>query len=115
MDDIEKKLDPEHGLAEVRLSGRIQMYDTDRLEEALNELVESDHMRLIIDMTAVTYICSSALGVLIAAKRKVMKHEGEIRLVVSRGEIFELLKVTMLDKLFRVYMSLEDARQSIAH
>ena len=110
MRDLKKTM--EGDMAIVSLEGRLQIDDTDQIETTLSELIRSPCKRIIVDLSQATYICSSALGVLIAAKKGMMRSEGELRLVATDGDIKELFRMTMLDKLFRVFGTVEEARNS---
>jgi anti-sigma B factor antagonist len=89
--------------AVLNLAGRIRMADTEALENALNQLIGGSERQFILDMSKVNYVCSSALGALIALKRQVLKLNGEIRLIVAPGEVLELLRLTMVDKVFPIH------------
>lgn len=95
----------------LTLGGRIRMADTEALEQALQELIRSagDDRRFVLDLSNVSYICSSALGALIALKRQILKMDGEIRLVVAPGDVMDLLRLTMVDKVFPIHAGLTDA------
>ena len=90
------------------LGGRIRMADTEALENALAHLIKGDERQFILDMSTATYVCSSALGALIALKRQVLKLNGEIRLIVKPGEVLELLRLTMVDKVFPIHRELDE-------
>lgn len=96
-------------IAILELSGRIRMADTEHLESALANLIAGDERQFVLDMSSVHYVCSSALGALIALKRQVLKLGGEIRLVVEPGDVLELLQLTMVDKVFPIHSSREAA------
>jgi anti-anti-sigma factor len=93
----------------LNLGGRIRMTDTENLENALADLIQGPERQFILDMSAVIYVCSSALGALIALKRQVLKLGGEIRLIVVPGDVLELLRLTMVDKVFPIHNALVDA------
>jgi anti-anti-sigma factor len=56
-------------------------------------------------MIDVKHICSSALGVLVAVKRRIKDHEGDIKLVIINDNLLKLFQTTMLDKVFEIYDS----------
>lgn len=99
-----------HGkTAVLTLAGRIRMADTEALENALTDLIGGPERQFVLDMSGVRYVCSSALGALIALKRQVLKLNGEIRLIVTPGEVLELLRLTMVDKVFPIHSEPSDA------
>jgi anti-anti-sigma factor len=56
-------------------------------------------------MIDVKHICSSALGVLVAIKRKIKDNEGDIKLVIGSDNLIKLFETTMLNKVFEIYES----------
>jgi anti-anti-sigma factor len=56
-------------------------------------------------MINVKHICSSALGVLVAVKRKIRDKDGDIKLVIVNENLLKLFQTTMLDKVFEIFES----------
>ncbi len=108
--ELGKKFKQEQTIV-LTLGGRIRMADTEGLERALQDLIRSggDERRFVLDLSNVSYICSSALGALIALKRQILKMDGEIRLVVVPGDVLDLLRLTMVDKVFPIHAGVDDA------
>ena len=95
--------------AVLNLGGRIRMADTETLENALAQLIGGSERQFILDMSDVNYVCSSALGALIALKRQVLKLNGEIRLIVAPGKFWNSCDWTMVDKVFPIHSEPADA------
>ncbi len=69
----------------------------DEFSKELSAAVDSGADRLVLDMSQVTYLNSSALGSIVNAQRKIAEREGEMVLVnVSRKllQFFELYNLT---------------------
>jgi len=88
----------------IVLDGRIDQAESEELESILNDCVVEKKINICIDMIDVKHICSSALGVLVATKRKI-KDEGDIKLVISSENLLKLFETTMLNKIFEIYES----------
>ena len=56
-------------------------------------------------MLNVKHVCSSALGVMVAIKRKINARDGDIKLVIMNDNLLKLFQTTMLDKVFEIYDS----------
>jgi anti-anti-sigma factor len=89
----------------IILQGRVDQTESEELEAVLNDCVEEDKINICIDMIDVKHICSSALGVLVAIKRKIKDNEGDIKLVISSDNLLKLFETTMLNKVFEIYES----------
>jgi anti-sigma B factor antagonist len=77
----------------------------------MSELVETGHADIVIDLSKVTLIDSSGLGVLVSIMKKIGE-KGEIRLCGLRDNIKSLFQLTRLDKVFAIYHSQAEAVES---
>jgi anti-sigma B factor antagonist len=93
------------GVEILILDGRIDQDGSEELEAVLQDCIENERHNICIDMVDVKHICSSALGVLVAIKRKIKDNEGDIKLVVVNDNLLRLFETTMLDKVFEIYES----------
>ena len=87
------------------LDGRIDQEGSEELEAALQECLDHGKNNICIDMMDVKHICSSALGVLVAVKRRIKDNEGDIKLVMVNESLLRLFETTMLDKVFEIFES----------
>ena len=97
----------------IVLDGRIDQAESGELESLLNECLEEKKINICIDMIDVKHICSSALGVLVATKRKIRNDEGDIKLVISSENLIKLFETTMLNKIFEIYESRRECISNI--
>lgn len=89
----------------LTLDGRIDQDGAENLENIIQDCLDDEHINICIDMVSVKHICSSALGVLVAKKRKITNTNGDIKLVISSDNILKLFQTTMLDKVFEIFDS----------
>ena len=89
----------------IVLDGRIDQDGSEELEGVLQECLENGKNNICIDLMDVKHICSSALGVLVAIKRKIKDNEGDIKLVIVNENLLRLFETTMLDKVFEIFES----------
>ncbi len=99
-----KKISDDH-IDIILLSGRIDLEASEELETVLEESISKRVTNICIDMINVKHICSSALGVLVAVKRKIKDSDGDIKLVIANENLLKLFQTTMLDKVFDIYES----------
>ncbi|MBP7585410.1 MAG: STAS domain-containing protein [Spirochaetes bacterium] len=89
----------------VVLDGRIDQDASAEMESLLQGCMNKGRYNICIDMINVKHICSSALGVLVAVKRKMKDREGDIKLVIADDNLLKLFQTTMLDRVFEIYES----------
>lgn len=94
----------------LELHGNIQQEESDELEQILTEMYASGHRNIVIDLSGVQHICSSALGILVTFKKILQKDDyGNLQLVVASDELMQLFEVTMLNKVFDIAQSMNEA------
>ena len=82
--------------------------------EALSTIVEKEERpRIIISFAAVDHLSSAALGTLIIINNKVKQRGGQLRLSNINPQILEVFLITKLDKLFRIYRTVQEAQDSL--
>lgn len=89
----------------IVLDGRIDQDASAELETLLDSSIKKGRINICIDMINVKHLCSSALGVLVAKKRKIKDREGDIKLVIVDDNLMKLFQTTMLDRVFEIFES----------
>ena len=100
------------GVAVLDVGGEIDVATSPELQEILVELIGNGPELLIVNLTDVSFIDSSGLGVLVGALKHVRAAGGDLRLVVTQPHIIKLLNLTGLDDVFSVAPNLSDAARS---
>jgi anti-sigma B factor antagonist len=97
------------GFVIVRLAGELDLYNAGTVREALLECCAESPERLIVELSAVKFIDSTALGVLIEARTR-MKNRNGFLLAAPGLETRRALEISGLDRHFTVHESLDQAR-----
>lgn len=91
----------------LRLAGRfIGGDETDALRSKLSQLSSNN---LIIDLSNVTYMNSTALGILISAQSDYITKSNQIVLVNASDSVRDILNLTQLNLVFKVLSTYEEA------
>ena len=77
----------------------------ERFRAELDRLVQEGNRNVVVDLTRVPYIDSSALGHLVHAYVSLRKKGGVPRLLNPSKRIVDLLSITRLIQIFEVYQS----------
>jgi anti-sigma B factor antagonist len=92
----------------VRLGGELDLYNAAQVRSALVEACSRFPERIIVDLAEVEFIDSTALGVLIETRTKLVNRAGFL-LAAPGLETRRALQISGLDKLFTVHDTVEDA------
>ena len=102
------------GLGVVALSGEVDIYTAPQFKECMLELLDAGVDRLVVDLSGVTFIDSTALGVLIGGVRRVRTAGGAMALVVTSRSVERVLSITGLDRVFTIHATRAAALESLA-
>ena len=91
----------------VTVWGELDAYVAPDLTAALDKA--SGDGRLVTDLTAVSFMDSTALGVLVSAVRDRDQRGAETRVVLPLGTARRIFEITTLDRVLPVSSSLEEA------
>jgi anti-sigma B factor antagonist len=92
----------------VQLAGEIDLYNANEVRTALLAETASEPERLVVELSRVTFVDSTALGVLIEARAKLPNKRAF--LVAAPGlETRRALEISGLDRHFGVYDTVDEA------
>ena len=89
--------------------GEVDLATVSRLRDAVSDHLSQGRTRLLLDLSAVTFIDSTGLGVIVGAAKKAYGLGGSLELVCDNPRILRLLTITGLARSFPVHATLADA------
>ncbi|GAA2281237.1 anti-sigma factor antagonist BldG [Nonomuraea roseoviolacea subsp. roseoviolacea] len=99
-----------HGdLTVVSLAGEVDVDNSGRMRTCLDESARARGSRLVVDLSGVTFIDTTGLGVLVRVRADLREREGSIALVAPGGQVLRRLRRTNLAPLFPIYATLSQA------
>lgn len=101
------------GITVIDLAGEIDLYNSGDLKSLLTELVEKQQYRIVLNMKRVSYMDSTAIGVLVHMLNLLKKHSGELILAETAASIEKVLRLTKLINFFKLWESEAEALASI--
>jgi anti-anti-sigma factor len=104
----------EDGASILVLDGELDIATSTKLDEQLEALVDRSSDDLVIDLTALGFMDSMGLQVLLRARRKLGRQERNLSLICPPGPILRLLAVTNLDTAFSVHPDRSTAVQALS-
>ncbi len=91
---------------------RATLVESKKLRPYLNDLIDSGHGKIIIDLTECNLIDSTFWRMLIYAQKKIHYMDGSIRLVYNFEKHSTLTIVTGIYKIFKMYKDIPSALDS---
>jgi anti-sigma B factor antagonist len=90
--------------------GELDLYAVPALARELNEAADADDPHLIVDLSAVTLLDSTALGVIVEAQHRITRQGRRFSVVAPHGSVAAvLLELTGLRSHLSVFVSRDAA------
>ncbi|PLR81104.1 anti-anti sigma factor [Bacillus canaveralius] len=98
-------------LVEVTVSGEIDAYTAPKLREALLPMSEKKGIEMIVDLSEVSYMDSTGLGVFVGAFKNIRSHDGKFQLVGLSERLKRLFDITGLADIIDINSEIEGGVQ----
>lgn len=95
--------------AVLRVVGEVDLYTAPALRQQLAELLATGVTHVVLDVSGVTFLDSSGLGVLVSSHKRLRAHEGSLAVATSQERILRLVRLTGLTRLFPPYATVSEA------
>lgn len=97
-----KQMQPD--IVVLEMTGRITMgNDCRQVEWTTKKLVAENQKKVIFDLTGVTHIDSTGIGIIVMVAGQMKKAGGELRVAGANQHIEQLLKMTNVDQIVRLH------------
>jgi anti-sigma B factor antagonist len=94
----------------LEMHGRIIVGNNARdVELKLAGILKENARKIIFDLKGITMLDSTGVGILVVSQAKIKKEGGQLRISGATGVVDDILKMTSVDKLVRVFPTLEEA------
>lgn len=100
-----------HGL--VTADGELDVGTAPELRRVVNAALDDAGGTLIVDLTEVTFMDSTTLGVLIGAYNRLRETGGVLALVCPDDRIRRVFRITGLDKVFTLFNTVDEATTAL--
>lgn len=113
LDVARKQIGPDVAL--VELAGKI-VYgpECQQIEWLTAELLEEGIKKIIFDLSSVSHLDSSGVGIIVMCSGKVKQLGGELRFAGADGHVKDILRITEVGKILALYTSRAEAIEGFA-
>ena len=99
--DIAVRREP--SLVIVDLAGELDVNAVSRIRDTLGDLTKTAAAQILVNLSRATYIDSSGLGILMAARKDTLQGGGRFVLCGMIKDVRFVFDLTRLDKFFEIY------------
>jgi anti-sigma B factor antagonist len=110
---MDYRIDSEGDVRVVRLSGPVDVSQALALRELLGGLIDSAGARVLVDLTEVTLIDSSGIGVMVSAHRRADGAGAAFALAGADPTVARVFSLTRTDRLLRLFASVPEGVEAL--
>jgi anti-sigma B factor antagonist len=97
----------------INLEGEVDVYTAPQLKQQIISLLDAGAQHIMVDLSAVEYLDSTALGVLIGGLKRLRERDGSLDLICPSPRIKRIFEITGLDKIFDIFATQDEATKSL--
>jgi anti-sigma B factor antagonist len=95
--------------AVLSISGRLTAATASEVKQEIKSLISTGHIHLILNLEGTEFIDSSGLSAIVSGLKQVRELQGSLKLVYIKPDVQSIFKLTMLDRVFEIYPTIESA------
>ena len=101
------------GVPVVGVRGEIDVATAPPLRERLQAQSAAGQATVVVDLSSVTFLDSTALGVLVGALKRCREAGGNLPLVITEPRILKVFEITGLTDVFPIHSSVGEALAAV--
>ena len=92
----------------ITVSGEVDLATSPELDTAIIAAIESGTSSVAIDLTDVSFMDSSGLGVIVRGLKRCREAEIDLDLVITNERVLKVFGITGLDQVIPIHSSISD-------
>ncbi|HMR66381.1 MAG TPA: STAS domain-containing protein [Anaerolineae bacterium] len=111
MNIVREQLSPDTVL--LHLDGQLDAKTGFGVRATLQELFQDEPVKIIVNLEKVSFIDSAGLASLVSGLRVAREKSSRVVLSAPQPQAQTVFRLTMLDRVFSIFRSVQDAQQSL--
>ena len=92
----------------IAVSGEVDLASSPQLDDAIISALDSGAKAVAIDLTDVSFMDSSGLGVIVRGLKRCREAEIDLDLVITNERVLKVFGITGLDQVIPIHSSISD-------
>ncbi len=97
----------------LALAGDFDLHACPEFERRVLEALGRGASELLIDLTEVSFIDSTTIGILMRTRKRLAPLGGRVLVVTADRNILRLFEITALDRMFEIYSTRREALEDV--
>lgn len=89
-------------MVEVRITGFLDAHTVVSFEKTMEELLERQYNRVIMDLGCLNYISSAGIGALMVLLQQLRRRQGDMVILEPSAKVFKILDLLGFTKIFHI-------------
>lgn len=102
------------GIATLVIEGRFDAQQTPQIQQEFDALLTAGARFMILDLTGVIFIDSTALAILVRGMKRCRERNGELLLCGMGQSVRSIFELTRMDRAFRIFDDAAGAQAALA-
>ncbi|MDN5280829.1 MAG: anti-sigma factor antagonist [Clostridiales bacterium] len=102
----------ENDVTVIDIQGEITFENSDELRDVIDQLIENNQIRIVVDLAQLKYMSSAGMGVLVHGLKSSRSKGGDLRLINLGAKMRRVFLITQFTHQFMVYNDLTEAVNS---
>ncbi|NUM35555.1 MAG: STAS domain-containing protein [Candidatus Brocadiae bacterium] len=111
--NIEIQTQENANTALIQVSGEVDMSTSNKLREALLNVIKKKKDTVVVNLEKINYIDSSGLATLVEGLQNTKHYKGAFKLILKNPKILDILKLARLNQIFEIFESMEAAKVNL--
>ena len=104
----------ENGILIIAINGRLDAASAPVAEGEINKALEGEQNRLLFDLSALEYLSSGGLRVILSAAKEMRRREGKVALAALTQYVYEIFEVSGFSAMLPIKDSVEDGLKELS-
>ena len=104
----------ENGILIVAINGRLDAATAPVAEGEIKKMLEGEQNRLLFDLSALEYLSSGGLRVILSAAKEIRRRDGKVALAALNQYVYEIFEVSGFTAMLPIKDSVEEAPKDLA-
>ena len=98
-----------NGIMELSISGRLDAVSAVEADKDFNSVIDDGHKNLLVDLTALDYISSAGLRVLLVVAKRIQQSNGKVVLCALSANVKEVFEISGFSSIFGIFPTSDEA------
>lgn len=104
----------EKGVLIIKIDGRLDAANAPVADEEITKALEGDQSRLLFDLSALEYLSSGGLRVILSAAKEIRRREGKVALAALKEYVYEIFEVSGFTAMIPIKDSIEEGLKEVS-